>query len=150
MSPSPAEAQATLARRLLNGIGLGAGISVNAGDVLTVMGGKTVRVLAQIEYRGPAGFATLYAAIGNRGLISFDEIWAGQAAPVDVGPDIDWTVYALAVDIVTDTGKSGLYDIYAKITETSAPGMPEETDVIQVVGASEFQNLAINSYIVID
>lgn len=139
---SPAEAQTQVARRLLNSIGVG----VEAGNELTVMGGQTVRVLAQIEYRGPGSTATLYAAIGNRGLISFDEIWAATAASVDVGPSVDWVIYGLAVDIVTDADHPGLFDIYAKILETGDPGKPEFADVIRVIGAAEFQNFAISSY----
>ncbi len=139
----PSAAQAEQAGRLLGSVGVS--IGVPAGDELTVFKGDTVRVTATIDYRGPAQSVRLYAAIGNRG-ITFDEIWAGTADPVALPESVDWVSHTLSVDVDVIGGPSGVFDLYVKILETGAPGMPELTNVIRVVGAAEFQSFAIAGY----
>ena len=125
----PSAAQAAQVDRLLGSVGVG----VPAGQELIVFGGETVRVTATIDYRGPAFSVRLYAAIGNRGL-TFDEIWAATASPVNLPESINWVTRTLSVDVVTDAQHPGLFDLYVKILETGDPGMPELANVIRVEG----------------
>ncbi len=125
----PSAAQAAQVDRLLGSVGVG----VPAGQELIVFGGETVRVTATIDYRGPAFSVRLYAAIGNRGL-TFDEIWAATASPVNLPESINWVTRTLSVDVVTDAQHPGLFDLYVRILETGAPGMPELANVIRVEG----------------
>ncbi len=115
---------------------VGGSLGVPAGDELTVVGGDTVRVEATIEHRGPATSVRLYAAIGNRG-VTFDEIWAATAPAQDLPQSVDWVSHTLSVDVEVIGGPSGVFDLYVKILETGAPGMPELANVIRVVGAAE-------------
>ncbi len=140
----PSAAQAEQADRLLSSVGVG----VPAGQELIVFKGDTVRVTATIDYRGPEFDVRLYAAIGNRG-ITFDEIWAATAPlPVTLPQSADWVSRTLFVDVdILGGPEFGLFDLYVKILETGAPGMPEIADVIRVIGAAEFQNFAIASYV---
>lgn len=138
----PSAAQADQADRLLASVGIG----VPAGEEITVFRGDTVRVTATIDHMGAATTATLAAYIGDRGII-FNAHWSGIADPVTLPESIDWVTHTLSVDVpITGTGRGGLFDIYVKILETGAPGMPELANVIRVVGPGEFQNFAIASY----
>lgn len=120
------------------------GVAAVPGEVLTVIGGDTVRLIVSIDYRGPGITDTLYGAIGNRG-VTFDEIWAGQN-PVTFQQSVDWLTHTFTVDIVTDAEHPGLYDIYVKLVNHTEAGMPELADCIEVIGVAEFQNFAITSY----
>lgn len=140
MDPSAAQ------RRHVDALLSSVGVAALPGEVLTILGGETVRVTATIEYRGPASPVTLYGAIGNRGAITFDEVWSATAPALNLPESVDWVQHTLSVDIVTDGDHPGLFDLYVKLLETGAPGMPELADCIQVVGAVEFQNFAITSY----
>jgi len=142
MPPSPREVQEATAKRLISSVGA---VGVPAGQELTIFGGDTVRVVATIQYRGPATSVRFYAAIGNRG-ITFDEIWAATAPPLALAESMNWVSHTLTVDVTTDPDHPGLFDLYVKILETGDPGYPELADVIRVVGAVEFKDFAITGY----
>ena len=118
---------------------VGGSLEVPAGEELTVSRGDTVRVTATIDHRGPATSVRLYAAIGDAdgGIFGdWDEIWATTGPGVRLPESIDWTTHTLSVDVDVIGGKAGLWDVYVKILETGAPGMPEVIGVIRV-GAAE-------------
>lgn len=129
--------------QLLRGISIG----VLPGEKLTVSIGDTVRVRATIDYKGPALSDTFYGAIGNRTWYGFDEIIKGSV-PVSFSQSFDWQSYELTVDIpVTAAISPGTnYDLYVKLVGHLEAGLPEVDDVIDVIGAVEFQNFEIVSY----
>lgn len=128
------------------------GVEVSAGQKLYgVMPGDKVRVKARIEYRGPAWDDYFYAAIGNKILGVFDEIWSASVS-VRFAASADWTPYELTVDVpITKVAKlpwtPGWFDLYVKLdTAQGKAGYPELSDVIEVILAAEFQNFTIVSY----
>lgn len=132
--------------QLLQGISL----AVPAGELLPdVMIGDTVRVKATLDYRGPAISDIFYAAIGHR-IPFFDEIWVGQTA-VSLDESIDWQAYELTADIlITEIGLApwtpGVFDLYVKLKGHPEAGMPELSNVIEIMLRSEFSNFEIASY----
>lgn len=122
----------------------GIGVAALPGEKLTVMAGDTIRVRATIDYRGPNLYDTFYGAIGNREFYGFDEATYGSV-PISLPGSIDWVTYELTVDIPVP-GRAGLFDLYTKIAGHLEAGLPEVSDVIEVVAVAEFQNFAINSY----
>jgi len=127
------------------------GIAVPAGQKLYgVIPGDTVRVTAIIAYRGPELGDHFYAAIGNR-IIGFDEIWVSGLVPIHFDSSSDWETYTLTADIpITQVGifpwTPGWFDLYVKINGHPEAGMPELSNVIEVLLEPDFQNFAIVSY----
>lgn len=136
-------------QELLQGISVG----VPAGQLLpTVMIGDTVRVHASIDYRGSALSDTFYAAIGNR-FVYFDEIWFGTS-PVSFAESVDWRSYPMSADItITEIGLApwtpGVFDLYVKLLKNPGAGMPELSNVIEILLKPDFRNFAIASYEVV-
>lgn len=131
--------------QLLQGIG----VAALPGEILTVSVGDTVRVKATIDYRGPALSDTFYCAIGNR-FVVFDEIWVGSVA-VSFPQSYNFLPYELTVDIpITEIGlfpwTPGRFDLYVKLVNNPGAGMPELSNVIEVLLEPDFRNFAITSY----
>ena len=125
------------------------GIAVPAGQRLPVAIGDIVRVHAIVEYRGPILSDTFYGAIGNR-VVFFDEIWVGTT-PVSFPQSYDYLSYELTVDIpVTAIGlfpwTPGLFDLYVKLVNNLGAGLPELSNVIEVLLRPEFRDFTIASY----
>lgn len=125
------------------------GVAALPGERLTVGVGDTVRVRATLVYRGPALSDTFYGAIGHR-VVVFDEIWVGSV-PISFPRSDDWLPYELTVDIpITEIGlfpwTPGLFDLYVKLVGHLEAGLPELSNVIEVLLKAEFQNFAIASY----
>lgn len=111
-------------------------IGVVAGEKIELTFGETLRVNVSFDYRGLAGSATLYGAIGNRSFLGFDEILAGEQSIDLPESPADFTPRVASVDIpITSEISVGTdYDLYVKLLEYSEAGMPEVDDVIDVVG----------------
>lgn len=127
----------------------GVGIAALPGETLTVMPGDTVVVTAEIDYRGPALDDVFYGAIGSR-VVVFDEIWRNSVG-VHFGQSFDWVRYNLSVAIpITEVGvfpwTPGFFDLYVKLSGHPGAGMPELSNVIEVILEPEFQNFAIAEY----
>jgi hypothetical protein len=111
-------------------------VILNPGDVL--------RVSVAVPYRGPEFEFTLYASIGQRGLLGFDEILVARASlPCPESPD-KFTTVTGEVDIeVVAAGFAGIggispgtdYDLYVKIEE-KPDVYAEIDDVIEIAGAA--------------
>jgi len=133
------------------------GVAALPGEILEVMVGDTVRVSAEIDYRGPALDDEFYAAIGNR-FVVFDEIWPSNL-PVEDDPErfphfdqsFDWVTYSMSALIpITEIGlfpwTPGDFDLYVKLDGHPEAGMPELANVIRVMLLAEFQDFGITSY----
>jgi len=104
--------------------------------------GDTLRVSIAVPYKGPEHEFTLYASIGQRGLLGFDEILVAMASlPCPDSPD-KFTTVTGEVDIeIIGAGMLGMggissgtdYDLYVKIEEMHDV-MAEIDDVIDVAG----------------
>ena len=113
----------------------GVAVGVIVGERIELTYGETLRVNASFDYRGSAQKVTLYGAIGNRGLIEFNEKVAGEAE-VDLPDSPEFTPCTASVDIgiTSDIGPATDYDLYVKIKEYPGAGMPEVDNVIDIVG----------------
>ena len=114
----------------------GVAIGVVAGEKIELTYGDTLRVNVSFDYRGLAGTATLYSAIGNRGIFGFDEILHNEVS-IDLPESLmDFTPVQRSVDIpiTSDIDPGTDYDLYCKIKEYPEAGMPEVDDIIDIVG----------------
>jgi len=122
----------------------GTGWLVPLQDKLTLMAGDVLRVSIAVPYRGPEAEFTLYGSIGQRGLLSFDEILSARATlPCPDSPD-KYTTVTGEVDIeIVGAGFAGIggispgndYDLYVKIEE-KPDVMAEIDDVINIAGSN--------------
>lgn len=110
-------------------------IGVVAGEKVELTYGDTLHVNVSFDYRGLAGTATLYGAIGDRGLFGFGEILHNEVS-IDLPESLDFTPCERSVDIpiTSEISPSMDYDLYVKIKEYPEAGMPEVDDVIDIVG----------------
>lgn len=104
------------------------------GEKVELTYGDSLRVNVRLDYKGPALEATLYGAIGVRG-IGFDERVAGDAPAHFTKSDV-FTPWSGSVEIpITADIKPGTnYDIYCKLKEYPGAGMPRVDDVITITG----------------
>ncbi len=120
-------------------------LGVSPPAKLAVIIGKKVRITVSTSYQGTAISPTLYAAIGSRGLIGFDELKVAQktwSLPASSQP----TTQTTTIDIDTTGMKAATgLDIYCKIIGHDDAGYPEVDDVIDLV-SSNFQNFKISDY----
>jgi len=125
----------------ITGIGVirrnpGVAVGIVAGEKIELTYGDTLKVNAAFDYRGLAGSATLYGAIGNRGWAGFDEILHNEVSinlpesPADFTP----CERSVEIGITSDIDPGTDYDLYCKIKEFPEAGMPEVDDVIDIVG----------------
>jgi len=111
-------------------------IGVVAGEKIELTFGDTLRVNVSFGYRGLAGSATLYGAIGSRGFLGFDEILHNDVS-IDLPESIaDFTPCERSIDIgITPDIDPGIdYDLYVKLLEYPEAGMAQVDDVIDIVG----------------
>jgi len=112
------------------------GVRVAPGEKVQLTYGDTLRVNVSFDYRGLAGTATLYGAIGNRGIFGFDEILHNEVT-IDLPESLmDFTPVQRSVDIpiTSDIDPGTDYDLYCKIKEYPEAGMPKVNDVVDIVG----------------
>ncbi len=118
------------------GRNLGVAIGVVAGEKIELTYGDTLRVNVSFDYRGLAGTATLYGAIGSRGFLGFDEILHNEVT-IDLPESLmDFTPVQRSVDIsiTSDIDPGTDYDLYVKLLEYPEAGLPQADDVIDIVG----------------
>lgn len=133
----------------LEGILQGIDLGVPAGQKLTVMQGQTVRMTVAFNYRGTAINCTLRCSIGKRTLTVFDEI-AFATKAISIPQSIDFLAYTAFADISTSPiAPEANLDIEAKISEYTAQTLVKIDNVIDVIGAPEFQGFAITDYSVV-
>jgi len=105
-----------------------------SGEKIELTYGDRLRVNTSLEYKGPMLNATLYGAIGVKG-IGFNEKVTGEA---DVTfPKADgFTPWSGSVDIpiIADIKPGTDYDLYVKIKEYPGAGMPAIDNVIAITG----------------
>lgn len=133
---------------------LSTGIGAAYPDLLVVNVGDVVEVEWSVEYRGPAVNTNIWTAFGEGGA-TFNEHWNSNT-PQSFGPDIDFAGYTFTTQVLIDSNIPGVFDLYAKImgpgfSDVFAPG-PDDfyNNILEVRGASEFQNFDVVSYIVTD
>lgn len=125
------------------------GIGVPAGQVLTVIQGQTVRMNVTFNYRGKSIPCTLRCSIGTRVAGIFYESVYGTKA-ITLPQSADFVTYTAFADIDTSGCSPSVgYDIEAKISEYTAATLVKIDNVIDVIGAPEFQAFAIDSYEVV-
>ncbi len=111
-------------------------IGVITGEKIELTYGDTLRVNVSFDYRGLAGSATLYGAIGNRGWAGFGEILHSEVSIDLPESTADFTPCERSIDIgITSEISPGTnYDLYVKLLEYPEAGLPEVDDVIDIVG----------------
>lgn len=113
---------------------------------LTVMKGDTVRMTVAFNYRGTAKSVTLRCSIGKRTLGVFDE-HAYATKAISLPASAAFLAYTAFADISTTAiSPESDYDIEAKITEYTSATLAKIDNVIDVLGAPEFQNFGITDY----
>jgi len=132
-----------------------------SGEKVELTYSATLRVHVGFNYRGPAGKATLYGAIGIRHPFpeyipsTFDEVLAGQEE-INLPDSAVFTPLSGKVDIgVTAAIKPGTdYDLYCKLLEYPGAGMPEVDNIINIVGIPPtfrlIQHTIYSSYYIYD
>jgi hypothetical protein len=132
---------------MLRGVNLDGldGVGVAPPGILEIMKGDTVRMSVSFKYRGPAQNVTLRCSIGTRIAGVFNESCYGlKTIPLSKSPDfLDYANYA---DIITTMNPGTGYDIEAKISEYTSATLVGYDNVINVIGAAEFQNFTITDY----
>ena len=126
------------------------GISVEAlpGEKITVMVGDIVRVHLGVDYRGPAIDGSIHISWGHQNLW-FNEDGNKQgdfAAHFD--QSFDWVPHSFACDVLIGGDYGAGYDLYAKLEGVPGPDIitPSLLNVLDVLGAAEFQAFGITSY----
>ena len=111
---------------------------------LVLAPGDTLRVSVAVPYKGPEQEFTLYASIGSRGLLWFDEILSARASlPCPDSPEQFTTVIGYVDIEIIGSGLFGVggisagndYDLYVKIEE-QPDVMAEIDDVIDIAGGT--------------
>ena len=127
----------------------GVGVAALPGEKLAVMVGDIVRVHLAVEYRGPAIDGVIHASYGVQGAFGFNEDGNKQSdTPVHFNQSMDWVPYEVACDVPIGGSPGTDYDLYAKIMGVPGPDIfsPTLLNVLDVLGAAEFQNFEITSY----
>jgi len=122
------------------------GLGVAPPGKLTVMKGDTVRMTVAFNYRGSAINVMLRCSIGKRTVGIFDEI-AYATKAISLPASAGFLSYTAFADIsTTPISSEANLDIEAKITEYASATLVKIDNVIDVLGAPEFQNFAITDY----
>lgn len=134
---------------LLKGVDTEIAVAAAPGEILTVYPGDTVRVRASIDYMGPALSDRFYVAIGNR-VVVFDEIWVGSVA-ISLPASTSFVTYQLTADVpITQVAllpwTPGYFDMYCKLVGNLGAGLPELSNIIQVLLKGQFRNFKITGY----
>lgn len=121
------------------------GLGVAPSTKLTIMKGDTVRMTVAFSYRGPAINVTLRCSIGTRIAGVFNESCYATKS-LSLSRSTDFAAYSAFADIVTTMNPGSDYDIEAKIQEYTSATLVKYDNVIDVIGAAEFQNFQITDY----
>jgi len=134
----------TSVESLLQGIG----VAALPGEKLTVMVGDTVRVHLGVDYRGLAIDGTIHVSYGSQDTWFNEDGNKQNDIPVHFGQSMDWVPYEFSCDIYIGGSPGANYDLYAKIMGVPGPDIfsPTLLNVLDVLGAPEFQNFMITSY----
>lgn len=129
---------------LLRGIGVGA----LPGEKLTVMVGDTVRVHLGVEYRGPDIDGEIHVSYGRQNAWFNEDGNKQDDIPVHFDQSMDFEPYEIACEVPIGGSPGENYDLYAKIMGVPGPDIesPILFNVLDVLGAAEFQNFAITGY----
>ncbi len=130
--------------RLMGGVG----IAVPAGQKLAVMVGDTVRVRMAVDYRGPVTYGEIHVSYGRQNAWFNEDGNKQNDISVSFGQSVDWVPYEIACDIYIGGSSGENYDLYAKIMGVPGPDIfsPILLNVLDVLGAAEFQNFTITGY----
>lgn len=120
----------------------GAGVLQENLERLILAPGDILRVSVHVPYRGPAAEYMLYASIGQRGWLGFDEIlvaWALLSCPASL--DVYTTVSGVVDIEIIGAGIAGIggisagsgYDLCVKIEERPEV-MAEVDNIIDIAG----------------
>lgn len=123
-------------------------VAVAPPGKLTVMLGDTVRVTLQFDYRGEAIQGQIHVAFGKKGLTFDEDSGKWKDVPISLGPDSDWQTYTVTADVYMGGSPGTDLDLYAKIMSVPGPDIytPFYIDILDVLGAPEFQNFAVTNY----
>ena len=126
----------------------GIGVAALPGEKLTVMVGDTVRVHLAVEYRGPAIDGEIHVSYGSQDAWFNEDGNKQSDTPVHFDQSMDWVPYEVACDVPIGGSPGTNYDLYAKIMGVPGPDIfsPTLLNVLDVLGAAEFQNFEITSY----
>ncbi|MBA7466779.1 hypothetical protein ES707_01969 [subsurface metagenome] len=126
----------------------GIGIAALPGEKLTVMVGDTVRVHLAVDYRGPAISGEIHVSYGRQDTWFNEDGNKQDDIPVSFEQSMDWVPYEIACDIYIGGSPGENYDLYAKIMGVPGPDIfsPTLLNVLDVLGAAEFQDFAITGY----
>ncbi|GAI61668.1 unnamed protein product [marine sediment metagenome] len=126
----------------------GIGVEALAGEKLTVMVGDTVRVHLGVDYRGPALDGSIHISWGHQDTWFNEDGNKQDDFPVHFAQSFDWVPYIFACDVLIGGDYGAGYDMYAKIEGVPGPDIfaPTLLNVLDVLGAAEFQAFGITSY----
>ena len=126
----------------------GIGVAALPGEKLTVMVGDTVRVHLGVEYRGPAIDGIIHVSYGSQDTWFNEDGNKQEDLPVSFEQSMDFLPYEFACDVPIGGSPGENYDLYAKIMGVPGPDIfaPSLLNVLDVLGAAEFQNFAITGY----
>lgn len=124
-------------------------LGVAPSGKLTVMVGDTVRVTLSVRYRGIAISGKIHIAFGQKDTLFNEDGNKRLENAISFGPDNDWKTYTITRDIYIGGNTGTNYDLYAKLM--SLPGVtdiftPTYLNVLDVIGAPEFQDFKITDY----
>jgi len=113
---------------------------------LTITQGEAVRMTVSFNYRGKAINVTLRCSIGTRIAGIFYESVYGTKS-ITLPSTSDWITRTEYADINTQgCSPSANYDIEAKISEYTSATLVKFDNVIDVIGAPEFESFRITDY----
>ena len=126
----------------------GIGVAALPGEKLTVMLGDIVRVHLAVEYRGPAIDGEIHVSYGSQNAWFNEDGNKQSDTPVHFDQSMDFLPYEIACDVPIGGSPGTDYDLYAKIMGVPGPDIFSSTllNVLDVLGAAEFQNFEITSY----
>ncbi|GAH49460.1 unnamed protein product, partial [marine sediment metagenome] len=115
------------------------GISVPAGEKLTVMVGDVVRVHLGVDYRGPAIDGEIHVSYGRQDTWFNEDGNKQSDTPAPFDQSIDWQPYEIACDVPIGGSTGSGYDLYAKIMGVPGPDIssPVLLNVLDVLGVAE-------------
>jgi len=126
----------------------GIGVAALPGEKLEVMVGDTVRVHLAVEYRGPAIDGEIHVSYGSQDTWFNEDGNKQSDTPVHFDQSMDFVPYEIACDVPIGGSPGTDYDLYAKIMGVPGPDIVSPTllNVLDVLGAAEFQNFTITGY----
>ena len=126
----------------------GIGVAALPGEKLTVMLGDIVRVHLGVEYQGIAIDGEIHVSYGRQNMWFNEDGNKQSDVPVHFDQSMDWVPYEITCDISIGGATGTGYDLYAKIMGVPGPDIfsPTLLNVLDVLGAAEFQNFEITSY----